>query len=251
MSKYFRKTLTIVFALTMIMTAFAFVQPVNAASKPDLKKANVKWDLKNNKTIKFKTKWSILGVKKHTVKMTKFKVKNAKKKGYKECTFTLTFNKKISPTKSQVNDMYWLVDGSNGGSNAPFGGEVYFTVVDYKTGKSLEGKNNKGVKVTSSWKYTKFDKKYSKDGFWIEYPKKTTVKVKITYPKKYKNLAIGVGGYTDAPKYVTEISGGSASGYVSSLNLKAFWSGKKAFSKETKLYSKKDKNFAHFMRVKK
>ena len=252
MSKYFRKGIAVVFAMVMVMTAFAFVQPVSAADNPDLKAANVKWDLKNNKTLKFKTKWSVLGVKQHTVKMTNFKVKKSKKKkGYKECTFTLTYKKKVNPTKAQVNDMYWIYDGSNGGSNSPFGGEVYFTVVDYKTGLSLEGTNDKGVKVTSKWKYSQYDKKYSKDGFWIKYPKKTVVKVKITYPKKYKDLAIGVGGYTEAPEYVTEVSGGSASSYVSSFNLKPYWAGKKAFSEEERLYSKQDASFAHFMRVKK
>ena len=62
----------------------------------------------------------------------------AKKKGYKEYTFTLTFNRKINPTKKQVNSMYRIYyalteDGieSSGGN---FGGGFYYAVVDYKTG---------------------------------------------------------------------------------------------------------------------
>lgn len=247
MTKRISKRISIVLALAVLLSGFAFTMPAHAASKPDLKKANVKWDLKNNKTLKFKTKWSVLGVRKHTVKMTNFKVKDAKKKGYKECTFTLTFNRKISPTKKQVNDMYWIdYDG-----NAGFGGGFYYTVADYKTGKSLEGKNDKKVKVSDSgWKYSNKVIKSSADGFKIDYYKKASVKVKIVYPKTYKNLAIGVGGYNFAPYQFTEYSGTGAAGGVKTYSFKKYFNGKKAFSKETKLYSKKDKLFAHFMRVK-
>lgn len=243
----------IAFMLIMaLILSSVYALPVDAASKPDLKKANVKWDLKKNKKIKVKTKWSVLGVKEHTVKMTNFKVKKAKKKGYKQCTFTLTFNRKINPTKAQVQEMFFIADGSNGGVNAPFGGGFYFTVVDYKTGKCLEGKNNKNVKVThSKWKHTNKETKKGKEGFDIWYAKKATVKVKIIYPKNYKNLAIGVGGYTFAPYYKSTSNGkGGSSAAVTSYTLKPYFTGKKAFSKETKLYSKKSKMYAHFMRVK-
>lgn len=137
----FAKRTAIVLALALFLTCFTSVLPVNAASKPDMKKANVKWDLKNNKTIKYKTTWSVLGTKTHTVKMTKYKVKNAKKKGYKQCTFTLTVNRKINPTKDQVMDMWNLWDFYyfDNYDNGPYGGGFWYTVVDYKTGKCLEG----------------------------------------------------------------------------------------------------------------
>lgn len=83
MEKYFAKRsrlMAILLTLAVILTSFAWVMPVNAESKPDMKNANVKWDLKNNKTLKFKTTWSAVGVKTHTVKMTKFKVKKAKER---------------------------------------------------------------------------------------------------------------------------------------------------------------------------
>ena len=231
-------------AMAMIVTSFAWIMPVNAESTPDLKKANVKWDLKNNKTVKYKTAWYALGVKTHTVKMTKFKVKKAKKKGYKQCTFTLTFNRKIKPNKEQIMDMD-LTHGECGS----FGGECYFTIVDYMTGESLEGPNDKGVKVSSKWKWSGKDTKDSKDGFGIWYMKKGTVKVTITYPKGYKNLAIGVGGYTKAPYYVDyeddyEVVNPAA-------GMKDYYNGGRPFSGEELLYSKTDKGFAHLMRVKK
>lgn len=259
MLKRISKKIAIVLAMTMILTSFAIVMPVNAASKPDLKKANVKWDLRNNKELKFKTKWSIIGVKKHTVKMTNFKITNAKKKGYKKCTFTLTYKLKINPTKKQVREMAALMSEPNIDGEYSFGGNYYFTVVDYKTGKSLERKNDKNVKVTSSgWKYSDYHKMTTKDGSWIRYAKKATVNVTIVYPKKYKNLAIGVGGHTDAPSYYSEINSGggdgigvaSASGYITNPNANKYWKGKRTFSEEKLLWSKKDSSFAHFMRVK-
>lgn len=242
----------------MFMTCFACLQPVSAAGKADLKKANVKWDLKKNKKIKYKTAWSYIGAKQNTVKMTNYKVKKAKKKGYKQCTFKLTFTRPdIKMTDSQIEKMELLAMEYNlrefTSENAPFGGGCYYTVVDYKTGKSLEGKNSKKVKVTrSDWKFSNYVKKVSSSDpdTWIRYAKKTTVNVKIVYPKKYKNLAIGVGGYTAAPELFTESFGGGASSGFKTLNLNSYWKGKKAFSKETRLYSKKDKSYAHFMRVK-
>lgn len=255
MIKRISKNIAVVLALVMLMTGFAFAQSVDAASKADMSKANIRWDLKNNKTLKFKTKWSVLGVKTHTVKMTGYKVKNAKKKGYKQCTFTLTVKRSIKPTKAQVNDMYWIyneqmMEGKTS-TNGPFGGGFYWTVVDYRTGKSLEINNSKNVKVTSSgWEYKDYQEYFSKDGFSIRYPKTSTVKVKIVYPEKYKNLAVGFGGFTDAPRWVTKTSGTGASGYLKTFDLSKFWEGKKNFSAEKMLSSKKDNNYAHFMRVK-
>lgn len=273
MVKRISKRLSAVLAIAMLLTCFAYAQPVNAASKGDMQKANVKWDLKNNKTLKFKTKWSSLGTKTSTVKMTNYKVKNAKKKGYKQCTFTLTYTRPDLKMKSgQINDMFFLSSememGGLSSDNGPFGGGFWYTVVDYKTGKCLEGKNDKKVTVTrSDWKYSKKVTKTSSDDLSIWYYRKATVNVKIIYPKNYKNLAIGVGGYTSAPHFYVESSSSTAGdeddplagtgvgtassgGGIRTLNLNSFWNGKKQFSKETRLYSKKDKSFAHFRRVK-
>lgn len=267
------KWTAVMIAVALILTCFASTLPVDAASTPDMKKANVKWDLKNNKTIKYKTAWSVIGTKTHKVKMTNYKVRNAKKKGYKQCTFTLTINRSIKPTKSQIDDMVDLCepDALEHSENGPFGGNFWYAVVDYKTGKSLEGKNSKKVKVKDSdWKYSKKTKLKGHDGKYIWYYKRATTNVTITYPKKYKNLAIGFGGYTLAPKEVVyssepdyEIGGPDdplagtgigvasyAAGYENMFKLTKFWKGKKAFSQETTLYSKTDKAFAHFKRVK-
>ena len=226
MMKKIYKRLAVVLAMAMLLTSFACVLPVNADSKPDIKKANVKWDLKNNKTLKFKTKWAGMGVKKHTVKMTNFKVKKSAQPGFKECTFTLTFNRKVNPSAKQMKKMLVRLD-----THGTFGGDFYYTVVDYQTGQNLEAANDKNVTVTSNWKFMKKSKKKSKYGY-IWYTKKNKATVKITYPETYTNLAIGVGGCT------------------SLKSMDAFWDGYIPFSQAKGLYSAKDKSYAHFMRVK-
>ena len=235
------KLVAVLLTFAVLLASFAWAVPVNAETTADMQKANVKWDLRNNKTLKFKTSWSFLGVKTHTVKMTKFKVKKAKKAGYKQCTFTLTFNRSIKPNKVQVTEMDEMF-----GECGSFGGDFYFTVVDYETGESLEVPNDKGVTVTGSkWKYSGKVTKKGNSGSSIWYKKKATVKVTILYPSTYKNLAIGVGGLTVAPHYVD-----TEDDYeVVNPNANAFFEGARPFSEETLLYSKTDKSFAHFMRV--
>ena len=224
MIKQLSRRIAVVLAIVMLLTCFAYTVPVNAASKADMKKANVKWDLRNNKTIKYKQYWYSMGVKKHTVKMTNFKVVKSKTPGYKECTFTLTFNMKVKPTDKQIRKM-----AVRGGNFTEFG----FCVVDYNTGMTLGTDNDKDVKTTWKWKYSKYKKHKAGNGAWIRYAQKNQVKVKIVYPESYKDLVIGVVG-------------------ISKANFKSandHWDGKIPFSKATALYSKKDKAFAHFMRV--
>ena len=225
-----KRSLSTMLALMLCMVfAISAAVPVEAAPKADMKKANVKWDLKNNKTIKFKTKWHALGVKQHTVKMTKFKITKSEREGFKKCTFKLTYNRKINPSKAQVNKM-----GTRADTHGYFGGAYYWTVNDYTTGQCLDAPNDKGVTVTSTdWKYSGYVKKKGTRGAWIRYAKKATTTVTIEYPENYKDLVICVGGFPTL-----------------NTNVDAFWAGAKKFSQEKKLYSKKDKAYAHFMRVK-
>lgn len=227
-TKRFSRISAVVIAVAVLLTCFSFTMPVNAASTPDMKKANVKWDLKNNKTIKYKQYWYTLGAKTHTVKMTKYKVKKASKEGYKQCTFTLTYNMRVKPNKNQVAKM-----GTRAENDKVYT-EFGFVLADYKTGMTLGIKNDKDVTMTNKWKFSKYIKIKGRDGSWIRYPRKTVVNVKIVYPEDYKDLAIGVFGATN----------------LKLKNANRFWNGKIPFSKATTLYSKKDKAFAHFKRVK-
>ena len=249
MLKHLRKRVAVVLAMMMLLTGFTYILPVNAASTADMKKANVKWDLKNNKTLKFKTTWSTLGTKTHKLKMTNFKVKNAKKKGYKQCTFTLTYYRKLKLSKKQRNKIAWFTWGD--GEYTYPGGDFWYAAVDYKTGKVLTKGNKQKVKVSASdWKFSDWKEVKSTDGVSFKYARKSSIDVKIIYPEKYKNLAIGAGGFTEAPHEEIEIKGGSASGWIEIPNADKFFKGKKAFSDTKLLWSAKDKRFAHFIRVK-
>jgi len=257
MAGTFIRRIAAVLALALFLTGFAYAAPVSAASKADMAKANVKWDLKNNKTIKYKTAWTEIGARQHTVKMTDLKIRNAKKKGYKQCTFTLTYKRDINPTQKQKDKMAWLA--CTGGEFVMPGGNMWFAAVDYNTGKGLAKGNKQKVSVSwSKWKYSDYEKIAAWDGIYFRYARKATVKVKIIYPKKYKRLAVGVGGFTEAPHiqktvYSSSPAPGigvaSATGGIVIPDADKFFAGKKKFSTETLLYSKKDKSYAHFMRI--
>ncbi len=230
MKKDSRKKLT-VFLLAVVMTFGGIFLPsrVEAASKPHMKTVNVKWDLKKNKTVTYKTRYAGLGMVKQKAKITDYKIKNSKKKGYKELTFTVKFTRQWNMSKNQVHKM----------TNSPefpiykVGGKCFWALVDYDSGKCLAGKNKKKVVAEAGdWVYS--TPKYYRDdhGCWVSFAN-SSVKVKVTYPKDYKGLCIGIGGYTDL---------------VFSDKDNKFFKGEGVFG-ETGYYSKKDKSVAHFMRV--
>lgn len=214
-----------------IATCFAFMPvQVQAAQKAYMKSVNVKWDFKKNKTISFKTKYAGLGMMKRDVKMTNYKIKNSKINGYKELTFTLKFSYIPKMSGTQVHK---CVNSREFSKYNSIGGDFCYAIVDYNTGKSLTANKNMDVYVQSStWVYSPKKYYYDSHGCWIgtcSYSKT----IKVTYPKNYKGLCIGVCGNTvlkDTKKDDT------------------FWDGKTAFGKTT-YYDKKDKSVAHFMRV--
>ncbi len=220
--------------LAVVMTAGMVCLPgqalkAEAASKPHMKTANVKWDLKNNQTVTYKTKYAGIGMKSQKAKITGYKVKNSTKKGYKELTFTVkwTIQWKVKP-----DEVHKIV--KQGMKNNAMGGASYIALVDYNTGKAL-GVNNK-QKVTGeqigTTKYSQGKYYYDDDGCYV-WLSNITKKVKVTYPKNYKGLCIGVGGST---------------ALKDTNNNTKFWNGKGTFKKTT-YYSSKDKSVAHFMRV--
>ncbi len=199
-----------------------------AASKAYMKKAYVKWDLKKNKTISYKTKLDKIGTKKSNIKITKYKIKNSKKKGYKELNYTV----RAYYTPLTAKNVHKLPSGIY---TAPIL-NCYTAVVDYNTGKALTKGNKQKVTVKySGWKVPTNKRKIYRDsdGCIIEQGLYSEIQVKVTYPKKYKGLCIGVGGHTSVND---------------TKNDTKFWNGKAVFGK-TAYYSKKDKSYAHFMRV--
>ena len=92
----FVTTLTLVAGITLDNT-----KTVEAAT-PVMKKVNVKWDLKNNKTLTYKTRYAGIGMKNQKVKISNMKIKNSTSKpGYKECTLTISFTTKWKMKKNK------------------------------------------------------------------------------------------------------------------------------------------------------
>lgn len=222
-----------VFLLILVIagnSAFMSVQ-VHAAQKAHMKSVNVKWDLKQNKTITYKTRFSGLGMLKQTAKITNYKIKNSKFKGYKELTFTVKF---LRISKISGQQIHKCVNSKEFKKYHTIGNDACYAIVDYNTGKSLSAYNNGMDVYVESEKWVNSHKKYHYDshGCWIS-SCDSTRKIKITYPKNYKGLCIGICGNTVLKD---------------SKNDNTFWNGKTAFGNTT-YYDKKDKSVAHFMRV--
>ncbi len=230
MKKDSRKRLT-VFLLAVVMAFGGIFLPsrVEAASKPHMKTVNVKWDLKKNKTVTYKTRYAGLGMVKQKAKITYYKIRNSKKKGYKELTFIVEFTGQWNMSKKQVHK---TVNSPEFQAIGEIGGRFYYTVLDYGSGKCLE-KKNKNVTVIAAPRVYPTRKYYrDDDGCWVSLSNSSMI-VEVTYPKNYKGLCIGIGGSTEL---------------VQTAKDKKFFEGKAVFGK-TSYYSKKDKSVAHFMRV--
>ena len=96
--------------------------------------------------------------------------------------------------------------------------------------KTAEKNKKKVVAEYGDWVYSTPQYYYDAHGCWLGLK---NASVKVTYPKDYRGLCIGIGGST---------------ALQDTANDTKFWNGKAAFGK-TSYYSKKDKSVAHFMRV--
>lgn len=126
--------------------------------------------------------------------------------------------------------------------------EALYTVFNYQTGKSLEAENNKlGVKVKGSdWKWTYYPKqKYSYTGIlaeqydskdlWIHNYKSASYSFTVTYPKKCKDVVVGIG-------FVNKIES-----FDNSYE-KMYWNGETPYGKTS--YYKNGKKTMSYMRLK-
>ena len=239
MRKMLKKSACVLTAVALSATMVALpaaAEEAHAAEKPYMKTLKLKWDLKKNKAVTSKEKFSVL-----STKTTKITVKNYKttklKNGKKKTSFTIVYTQPFKPTKKQVHKM------ANAGYSAVCGGSFY-TIVDYETGKSLEGDSalakQLGVTVKNSqWKLSGEKTYKDKDGCWVRYASKRYMKVSVTYPANYKGLCLGVGANN-----VMEESLRPA--YLQANS--AFWDGEKPFGKTS--YYKKGKTNSHWMRIK-
>lgn len=234
-----------IICLALVLASVSFPLQIQAAKKPYMKRLNISWDLKPDKKIKYQTKYEVLGYREQTAEIKNYKITDAAKKGYKKLTFTAVIGRDPKITNGQFqefyhkcNEMYGYVDDP-GEKISRMGGNNYYAVVDYRTGKSLEYEyNDKDVKVRSGkWKYSKQKKKYEdSDGCWWEFSKYTTANVSVVYPEDYKDLCLVVGG--------------SSSQYGRTSEDSLYFDNDIIKFGETSYVSPENKKIAHAMRIK-
>jgi hypothetical protein len=197
-------------ALVMVL-GMVFAQAPTTAYAKSLKASGVKFT-KKNKTVKSKMWYGGVGKQKMTYKLSGLKIKDAKKKGYKQATFTLTYKLKWKPNDDQV----FALKDSRTDEGIPYGG-LWAFIVDYRTGDNLECPalaKKHGVTVkTGEWKRTSKDFAGSKisgggsggigygavQATSVNLYTKWKIKITVTYPKGYDGLCIGMG--TGQKKY--------------------------------------------------
>lgn len=246
MRKVLKKSACLLTAVALSATMVALpaaAEEAHAAEKPYMKTLKLKWDLKKNKTVKSKEAYAGIGAKSLKITVKNYKTTTLKN-GKKKTTFTIVYNRTFKPTKKQVHKIvqnaYYGDEGFTGG----FG----FAVVDIKTGKEL-GKKSKlakqlGIKVTSKEKMSNKKTVEDSDGCYFWYYGKTTYKVTVTYPKGYKDLALGVWG--NNYRWPAEWESEAISRLVKAEN--KFRAGESAFGATR--YYKKGKTNSHWMRIK-
>ena len=202
-----------------------------ATKTPYMKKLNLKWDLKKNKTVKYKVAYAGTKIiKQEKAKITNYKISKAKKDGYEKLRFVLTITREnLKPTKKQIHNMVMSRYCANTGLIS----HNWYAILDYDTGYSLESDNDFGVKVKGTRKYKNKKMFKDNDGCRIWWRETTVFNISVTYPKDYKGLCIGVGGKKVLKK--------------ETKNDERFWEGKVVYGNTN--YYKKDKANSHFMRV--
>jgi len=222
--KLIKKLGVLLTVLTLLISSVSlFPIKVQAKGKPYMKGVDVRWNLKPDKEVSFTTNYR--GYKYITIKakVKDFKIEASDKEGYNQlsCKLVYTFPK-FKLSKKQVDKIISIEGGFN----------FMFTVLDYDTGLSLEGANDKDVTLESGG-LQHSDDRYTcagSNGNEIQLIKSASVDIKVTYPKDYKGLCLMVGGATKEPD-------------------SAFFEG--AFPlKKSSYYKKGMKNLSSLMRVK-
>ena len=175
-------------------TAPAQVSPALCASSKNLKKAGMKFDLKNGKKRYSNMMLRGAGKIKHSIRMSDLKVTTTKN-GRKKATFKMTWKIENKLSNAQARKVLRILSLYDYEWDAMEAWDHMF-FVDYVTGRNLEDSAySNGFKLVKK-KLTRRDctKKYvSSDGSWFYLVKHWTVAVTVTFPADYKNLCVGVG----------------------------------------------------------
>lgn len=223
-----RNTLKKVMGAVMAVVLLAGVlvvpsQDAQATSENHMESLKLNWDLKKNKTVKYRVAMNVIKGINIQGKITDYKIVKAPKAGYKKLTFTVTLKDDLKkPSNGQIHKM--ASEGQQAGMN-------WISVADYDTGLSLERKNKFNVTAKFSWKTIK--EKVYKDNHGCYITALTQRgKVSITYPEDYDGLCIGIGGQNRLGMLPID---------------KQYWIGKAEFGKTS--YYKTGKKNSHWMRV--
>ena len=191
-----KKLLTIIALVMVLVTGFASL-PALAAETGTIaaEKALISWDLANGKTVKVKCTYPGYGTGTMKLKLKNYKdIENAD--GNREITFSLVFRTSRVYGSTMSSDQFlefakcyffW--------NREPF--HYYFSVIDLETGACLETANDKNVTVEKikDWSNTWYALPLEDpENCHLNLPDKTSVTVRITAPKDYKDMAIVAGG---------------------------------------------------------
>ena len=187
MKKRLQKLCALLMAVSILCTG-VFSMEANAASGVSyMRSADVLWGIRAGQSYTFDCAYNGLGVKENAVS---WKISNphdtkAVKKGYRKMVFDLEGGYVFAPTPEEVDAIT---------TAEPYDGGFWFFVVDGYTGKNLCVDNPYGVTVTV---IQKDEKKTSYAGTHensIDVPEQKSYRIRIVYPKDYKNACIGFGG---------------------------------------------------------
>ena len=222
--KVMKKFVVLMTVLTLFISSVSlFLVQAQAKEKPYMKGVDVRWNLKPDKEVSFTTNYR--GYKYITikVKVKNFKIEASDKEGYEQLSCRLEYTlPKLKLSQKQVDKITSIEGNFN----------YMFTVLDYDTGLSLEGANDKDVTLESGG-FQHPDGRYTcagSNGNEIQLIKSASVDIKVTYPKDYKGLCLMVGGATKVPN-------------------SAFFDGELPLKKRS-YYKKGMKNLSSLMRVK-
>ena len=245
-------------ALAAVLALGSIVLPVNAGTTAKAAKkaycAGLKLnnDIKINKTQTFKKEafyYEDVFFSKAVHAKANYTITSKRKsagKNYK-VTYKVKYkyfsNPKLQHTEIWYDDWYWAFISPS---------ELY-TVFDYNTGMSLEAKNKLGVKVSGGkfnytyypkqyYKYTdEYKDKYDPKDCWIRNAKTLNYSFTVTYPKKCKDVVVGIG-------FVNRAEIPDVSGYKKEPD-NQYWTGKKTPYGKTSYY-KEGKKTMSYMRLK-
>jgi hypothetical protein len=189
----------------------------------------ITWDLKAKKNITYYTYVYGAGFIKQKARVTTLSKSASSKPGYVTLRLEVSFNRQLPLNASQIKK---ICSGYRS-DNVELNPHCCYIVADYQSGKCLMNQNDKGVTVNrASWAYS--GSKTYKSGSQSVSIRNSSMYVVIEYPKTYKGMCIGVGGWSTPQESEAD---------------ETFWSGTIPFWKSKGKYSTK-KKVSHFMRVK-